>query len=386
VQYGFAKFIGLKKCISSQSEPVAQTVLQRIVDAYVVTPAVKDVLTDLSESGGSLRDVAKRLADLENSVSGVAAGSKVVSGVLSAAMPPMGERILSGVPWLDSRIGRGRGPSRGSSIGIIAPQRNGKTTLGIELAIAQATMGKDALLVLAEEGITRAMKRRIVACAIGVPTTVIEDCNDDPVKAMETVQNRELAKKRWALVDRHLHVYDMIARPGTFDSIGDVISQVMSKTSNNMSYVYIDWAGLLADKLMGGEGGRKFHSKEEALKTIGMTVTNWAAVHNINVAISQQMAPALISESPTKDRGYTCAADCKGFTETFKYVIVINPADKNGFNVVSIPKCRDDEMPGRFVLKLRGELGKFEDVSDRYIVEGRNITYVRKGDNESQAS
>jgi RecA/RadA recombinase len=164
VSADFAALSGWCAQIDDRSEKLARRVVRFITERCVIVPAAKELLQtaldSASRSDEFLGSIGEKLQKLENEQKSLAGGLSI-SNISTFSDADGGERVLTGVPWLDARFGDGAGPVRGCTVGIIGPQGGGKTTMGINLAVSQALNCQHSLLVLAEEGISKSMRRKI---------------------------------------------------------------------------------------------------------------------------------------------------------------------------------------------------------------------------------
>lgn len=246
------------------------------------------------------------------------------------------------------------------------------TSLGIQLAVNQALQGNDAMLVLAEEGLTKPMQRRIISCVTGCPTKHIEQAHqlEDAIKSAGV--DVLTARKKIALAEKHLHVYDMIRNPGGVD---DVIAEIHNHKRKfpSLTYVYVDWAGPIARRMEQQPRKGQPHTMQSALKELADSLARTAAELNINIVTSHQLAPAKVAKGPYAEPSQYDAAECRGFTEMAKYALVINPRTEDGVSICSITKSRDDQPPDKFILRLRGEISTFMEVTDQFEWRGKKI-------------
>jgi hypothetical protein len=173
-----------------------------------------------------------------------------------------------------------------------------------------------------------------------------------------------LAAKRLELIKKHLHVLDLAKLGGGIESVVAEIATLCA-SGKQPTYTYVDWAGIMAarDDLV-ASGKRQM---EAALKHISYTAADAAAKYNVMIAVSQQMAADAVKKGPAAMNDQYCAAHCRGWTEPFKYVFVINPPHPvNRTSVFGIPKARDDPPQDRFVVRLHGDIASFRDVTSDY--------------------
>jgi hypothetical protein len=369
--------------LTSNSDPLIREVFSTIASEYVFKPQKEAILKE-GLATASISDISKKL-DLLCSKQQATKGGLAESGVLSKVVKDSGDRLLTGIPWLDSRLGGGRGPVRGCGIGIFAGGGVGKTALGIQIAISQAMMGKDSALVLAEEGVSKPLQRRMQACTLGIPTPMIEECNDNLEEAIAKAGlDRNLSLDKISMVDKYLHVIDLVNGNSTA-SLGAVKGELENLAANRAvpTYVYVDWAGLIADRML-HDKEYKFDDKHMALAHLAEEMSLTAARMNNVIAVAQQMAADAFKKGPFHDNDHYCAADNRSISNTFQYVFVINPkCPKTDVQRFKIAKARHDMTNQVVLVKLRGELGRFDDVTKQYKAAAKRYVDLRNLNDEN---
>jgi hypothetical protein len=127
-----------------------------------------------------------------------------------------------------------------------------------------------------------------------------------------------------------------------------------------------------------GFKGMELRTQYDALKVLGMELSQVAESTKTIIAVSHQMAGAQVKKGWHADTDQYCAMECSTFTETFKYVMVINPREKkSGLSWLTIAKSRDDPVSTRLIVKLRGELSQFVDVTNDYNTNPSKATGFR---------
>lgn len=371
----FGSFMAFRATVDERSEGMARDLVAHIAQICVYKPALDEVLKDAKEAP-NIKNIVKRIQELEAQQSATQGGLSI-TGLASMAIGDEGQRVPTGIPWLDALFGDGAGPVLGCVMAILAPQGCGKTTLGFQLAISQAKSGRHVMLVLAEEGLTLSVRCKIYACALGIDYPLIqaapgETMNDKIRYAVGHERlNKAIAARTMAMIDKYLHVLDLVSRPGGVALIKAEMHHLAGKGEQPV-YTYVDWAGIIADREMALSG----RTKEQELKTLSYELSSLAQATNSIIAISQQMAPAIVTKGPFRINDHYCAADCKGFTEPMKYVFVINPREpRTKFSLCYVAKSRDDAPPDPLIVYLQGERATFNNM-DEY--EKRGQRFQRK--------
>lgn len=359
----------------TRGEDLARYVIQHIVKVQVYEPAARSAI-DEAASSGQFNLLAARLQELNGQQTGLN-GGKSIDKVLSVDLRQRGERMLTHVSWIDQRLGRGRGPVVGCTMVLIMPQGVGKTSLGMNLCINQALAGKDALLVLAEEGLSASVQQKIKGCALGVDYGLFDTMTDAEVFA-HCKLSPILSVQKLQKIETHLRVLDLSSGVGGVDEIVAEIASLEARKRKPV-FVYVDWAGFIVNRLTAVTSGKV--TKEAALKSLSYALAEAAVRFNNIICIAQQMSGVAVERGPTGMNDQYCAEDCKGFTQPAKYVIVVNPHSEQGdirVNVCNIAKARDDAKPDRFVVRLKGEMSTFVDVSTDFEIKKKAISDKRK--------
>jgi len=383
IQEEFAQFKRYRPNVDARSEPHVRGMIKSIAEKCIHGPAMEELLSS-ALSHKNLEGLGKQIQDIEAKQAAISGGLSF-NNIISTPSPAAGERVSSGIPWLDARLGNGRGPVNGCGIAIIAGQGVGKTAMGIQMAIAQALQERHTLLVLAEEGLSQAIKRRIISCAIGVSTVALEAAKDDLDVIAKASENPVAIAKRFAAVDKYVHVLDLVKNSGDLDAItGEISAKKLS--NSDLAYVYVDWAGPIADRML-QRGNKALKSKYDALKLLQSEIAQCAARNNIIISISHQMAAKNFKMGARAENDHYCGMDCNSFTEMMKYAFVINPRDSTtGISIFKIAKARDDIPDVKIPIKLKGELSQFVDCSHQFEIAAKSNRLNSKLDKEDKSS
>lgn len=360
---------------------LCQAIVAWIADVCVFRVEAGELL-----QGAAFGAVPDDLAALADKLQGLAtrkaasAGSAVTEDLFAEA-PVDNPRRRSGLPWMDSMFGGGRGMVRGAVAGIIAPMAHGKTTMGVLQTVTAALQGETALLCLAEEGLTQTVRTRIMACATSIDTQELEGVDLRSVQAIVDVAvrlglNGEATAIKIANVRKHLKVLDLVETEGGFEEIETTVAN-LAMSGRNPECLYIDWAGKMADRIMAkGLRGRSFKEKRDALSLLSECTAELAYRHNNTTWISQQMTTEASKAPAGTIHTQYVAMDCQAWAIPFKYLMVLGTRDKQtGIQQCRIAKARDD-APDQFrLLKMHGAIARFEDVSDAFQLSGKNIRH-----------
>lgn len=263
------------------------------------------------------------------------------------------------------------------------------TTSGFEFCINKALLGKPSLLSLAEEGLTRNVLNKIAARTTGISSNEIAkidvtDFNNILSLAKSKDMDLEMLKLKHDMVQKNLHILDLVENEGGMEEIESTIDS-MAMADKKPHTIYIDWAGIMAERIMSvGLRGREFSEIFDALKALSFAAENLAERHNTFTVFSHQLA----SVAAAKGVGYNTtvydAADCKTWTAPFMYVLTISGMHpKTLLQRARLVKSRYEPPGQEAVLKLHGAFSRFEDMSDKFELRGKN--FVSKTPKDSKA-
>ncbi len=228
-------------------------------------------------------------------------------------------------------------------------------------------MGHHSLLVLVESGMEVNVRRNIKACLTGISTLLLEQTNGHIGEAAKlagfTPDQIELAYQKWRLSETYLHVLDCQQHSGAgLLAIEAEVAQLVA-SGRKPAVVYIDWAGLVGNRMMSMSEPYKFEKMEPALKCFGDRMSEMAGRHNLLACCSHQMAAAEYRRGAFAVTDQYCGQDSRGFTQSMKYVIIINQKDKRApveqqRQIMRIAKARNDPEQS-CVVKHLGPLQRF---------------------------
>lgn len=375
--------------VDDRSIKLCQDMIQQLADTCVFEPAAMALISNgaMSTPVDQLDDLICKLQEVSSQRRSTNA-SDVVNNVMTTKIED-GQRELSGVSWFDARCGEGRGPVLGTVMGLLAPQGAGKSTSGFEFCISKALLGKPALLALAEEGLSRNVLNKIVARTTGISANEISkvdvsDFNNVIELGKHHGMDIDMLKMKHDMVQKNLHVLDLVANEGGMEEVESTIDS-MAMADKKPHTIYIDWAGIMAERIMSvGLRGREFTDIFDALKALSFAAENLAERHNTFTVFSHQLG----SVAAAKGVGYNTtvydAADCKTWSAPFMYVLTISGMHpKTLLQRARLVKARYEPAGQEAVLKMHGALARFEDMSDKFELRGKN--FVSKTPKDSKA-
>ncbi len=355
------------KWATKDSLMLARTIMQHIVKTCIVDDQ-SNALVDEAKANNNLTGLGKRLEEIESKFSYLQGGLSTTGFGPEVDTPEdSGGRILTGCSFIDSRLGMGHGPTTACAMAIIAGQGSGKTTLGIQMACEQVLMGHHTLLVLVESGMVATVRRNLKACLTGISTIYLEQTLGHIGEAAKlagfTPEQIELAYQKIKLSDQYCHIFDCNKYGGAaLNAIKAEVAQ-LDASGRKPEIVYIDWAGLVANRMLAASEPHKFEKLEPALKYFGDQIADMAGKHNLLAVASHQMAAAEYKRGAFALTDQYSGQDARGFTQSMSYVIVINQKDpkapiNEAKQAMRIVKSRNDP-PQSFVVRHMGPLQRF---------------------------
>ena len=376
----FKRFMQFMPEVEDTSRATAYELLQTAVDQLKVRPAIRDTL-ERALSEDTYDDLSARIDQLSRQRLGTAKSLSVNNATQFVNTNQDGQRLKTYIQWFDARVSS-PGPVRGGCMGIIGPMGGGKTTFGIQLAVQQALAGRHSALILVEEW-SNSVRRKLLACATGIPTNEIERHGDDLERAVvEGGYDMDLVLPKRQMLDQYLHIVDL-TNEGGCEEVENELS-IWKQQDRLPDYLYLDWAGELADRMVQSDERFK-DNKRGAIEYIMKQAARWAKDYDIFTAVSQQMDAETAKKGPFAKSSQYSAMDCRSFAAHLKYCIILNPKDENtGLQIVRFGKVRDDAPVAPFCLRLRGEISQFEDASAEWDVNtgGRIVRSSKRRKNE----
>lgn len=361
--------------VTASSTEVAKDVRAYLIKRCKFDVEVQSLASQIQyESDGDIQShLINRLAELR-SKQRMSADGFSESGFLE--FEDTSGRVLTGVDFIDSRLGVGKGPVKSAVFGIIIPQGGGKTTLGNQISVSQALMGKPGMLVIGEQGMDPDYKRRLISVSTGIPTPVLEaHRNDIKSAAAATGVDYDAAMTRALMVEKNLSWVDLIMNPITWEEAEiEIERRCEASAEERLEVIYVDWGSAIA-RMMKAQSYRGLRIKDEydALSILGESLSGLAARNNVLIVISQQMAAEYASKPYMEVDHYSCLTN-RMFMAQFKYVMTVQcRCPRTQLQVAGIPKARGDPFyvgADRFIVSLDGERGIFNERSD-YIIKGR---------------
>lgn len=367
-------FIGFVHKVDDKSVKLANDVLQHLLSVCLFEPAKREIVQAMPP------DLVNKLVALEaraKSTLGQASTHNVLDCVISDLG---GQRIPSGIPFLDAMVGQGAGLVTGSAVGLIAPQSAGKTTTGVMLAVAQALMNRPSVLAFVEEGLTESVQRNIMAATTGISTVLLEKVGGNLDEAIKLAGlNREQVMLRKAAVNANLHVLDLVKEKTGWAGIQNEVDR-LCQMGKAPSYTYIDYAEVLATQELQLRG--KVPDKDLMFAQLGQIshdVTNLASRTNSLVCISQQMQPELTKKGVSFVYDEYSGKGNRGFTGPFKYVITLSPqCPRTLVQVLRLAKSRNDARHQKCLIRIDGPNARLMDVSSDYQLTGKRVVETGK--------
>jgi len=289
-------------------------------------------------------------------------------------------RIKLGIDFIDAVLGAGAGAFSPCTAILLAGQGCGKTTAGNQICVAQALMGRRALMVVAEQGFDPMYRARLQSCATGIETNKIAQRKFDLLLAAgDSGLDVNMVREIQTTVDRRLHVYDMVREQGNLpDGIESEIRRLKEASGDPLEVVYVDWCGKIADRIMdvGFNGRTAFKEKRDAIQYFADTMSEVASRNKVFIVLSHQLASAQTAMAATKEYSHSDSMDCKSISALAQYAFIFSPRDaKSRVQLFSMSKARYDPTlagPDRIPVLLNGPTAKFSRV-ENYVLSGNKL-------------
>jgi RecA/RadA recombinase len=257
-------------------------------------------------------------------------------------------RVKLGIDFMDASLGAGAGVFSPCTAILLGPTGGGKTTVGNQICVAQALMGRRALMVVSEQGCDPMYRARIHSCATGVETSKIANRKFDLLLAAgDSGMDVNMVRDVQRSVDSRLHIYDMVLGANNLpDGIETEIRRLKEASGDPLEVVYIDWCGKIADRIIDvGFQGRKYRSdqKREAIQYFADSMAVVAAKNKVFIVLSHQLAAAQTAAAATKVYTAADSMECKGIINDAQYCFIFSPRDAHTkVQLFSMTKARYD--------------------------------------------
>lgn len=289
-------------------------------------------------------------------------------------------RVKLGVDFIDAVLGAGAGPLSPCTAILLAAQGCGKTTMGNQICVGQALMGRRALMVVAEQGFGPMYRARLQACATGVESAKIAERKFDLLQAAgDSGFDVNMVREIQCTIDRRLHIFDMVKEPNNLpDGIEIEIQRLKEASGDPLEIVYIDWCGKIADRIMdvGFHGRTKFKEKRDAIQYFADAMAEVAERNKVFIVLSHQLASANTGLAATKEYNHADAMECKSISALAQYCFILSPRDVGTkAQLFSMSKARyDPPLAGadRTVIMMNGPIARFA-LTTEFCLQGARI-------------
>jgi hypothetical protein len=365
----FVEFGKLIPVVDSKSLPLARDILAFIHRVCVYEPQVK-LAAEQAMDSRELDDLGPQLVSLTLAHNAVKGSNRTSSEVVLTDEDVV-MRVTTGISFIDRVLGDGQGPAYPGVVGIIAGQGSGKTTLGVQMVLAQASLGRHSILALAENGWQdRAVQLSALACCTGIDFKILEKAKDLRAAAAAAGLDVELCVRKAAAMKEYAHIVDLASSGGDLAEVDARIAELIQE-GRKPSLAYIDWAGCIAERMLNNpRGSRKMKDKREALEAISTEVASMAERHQMLIVISQQMNADYVRRGRFGQYDHYCAHEDRMFTANFKYVATItttgdDPQGRHGdVQVLEWVKARVDASKTKTLLRRHAPTASFIEATD----------------------
>lgn len=390
-------------------------ILQRLLQERAVLYPFRDAV---SQGGsGSYLSQFNELLDAVNAQTSMIA--TLQQRPLQPTMPQRGEPLPApialtptGVDFIDSFI---RGQRVGDCNGILGVFGSGKTTLAIQLSVANAKSfftagmaqnqpGKISVLVSYEEPKEKLI-RRVWSNACQIRYSKMENLTDwSELSTQDTLEDYERRlcgpaapgslilseTERWDLTSHWLnqcfHLIDMSggednpgAGCGYVDELASALERIRLETGRQIGAVHIDYAKLMCERYMQATG-EKNDAIRHYIGQLGDQLRRKIGDHfGCTVWLFHQFAGDQSKRSPTHLMHHMDASESKSFAEHLACCGCLGVMDKTtGCVLFNWSKNRYNANHGRAmpVLQIDGEFRRLVDVSHRYVPDAQTHRFI----------
>lgn len=373
----------------SRSLTLARAVRTEILRRCALVPDATRVLQEAASMAerGDVKAATELTEQVKLSLqkhSQAAGPQSLAMGDIPMDFGDMGDgRVKLGIDFIDAALGAGAGAFSPCTAILLAGQGCGKTTGGNQICVAQAMMGRRALMVVAEQGFDPMYRARLQSCATGIETAKISSRKFDLLLAAgDSGANLDMVNQIQQTIDRRLHIFDMVKEQGNLpDGIETEIRRLKEASGDPLEVVYIDWCGKIADRIMdvGFNGRTSFKEKRDAIQYFADTMSEVASRNKVFIVLSHQLASAQTAMAAAKEYTHADAMDCKSISALAQYCFILSPRDsKTKVQLFSMSKARyDPPIAGgdRVPILLDGPRAQFKR-AEKYAVQGSRIGLI----------
>jgi len=392
---------------------LARTILRRLIIARGVFSPVRRIINNAGMQSvpvdlfGVLQ-AATRLHSEANTLSDLPVVE--MAPEFGTAINTQLELTPTGTTFMDTALG---GQRAGEVYGLLGPTGGGKTTMGVHLAISNAslcwfmaqqnnTRPKISIYVTAEESAVLLRPKvwsgffRIPRDRVSVPdpftnmttqATLLPYEREDQRGQPHVLSERERYELRRPILTACFRVLDISgsveypnAGTGYIDEIEAHISRLVESLDNvEVSMVVIDYAGLVVERHMHANGMDE-GKRTPLLKYFGSRVRQQIAERfQCPVWVLHQLNGEIGKSAPTRRLKHTDAADSKSFAENMAVCGVLGVADPvTGCRMFNFSKTRNraNENVAPAILKIHPEFALMVDVSSQYVVSDSGAGFL----------
>ena len=277
-------------------------------------------------------------------------------------VPPAPEFVRKpfGVDWLDAMTGGGPGES--DVVLFVAPSGGGKTVLGTQLAWARCRRDEYALYLSYEQSIDGNITLRFYSLATGLPMSIFEgrSSEDLPRSVADNLTQAQQAHGKF-LLD-----YDMstgLAGSGGLGEITGIVRQ-LSQRGQKPTLIVVDWVQTVVARHM----ARMELPLSQLSAQMDLFANGFAqlcTVEKIQGLLLQQL-----DTGHQRQRGFephhSLAACCKSLGNYCRHAIGITRLNDQmiGTMVRTKGTAMADDEHSRKIVRLRGDLNRFEHIED----------------------
>lgn len=350
-------------------EFIEEKLTQYYSETELSTQHARDMLRIIldNQNLNNLRDTLDKISDLETGRGNIA--TAVTELMVDALDVPVqaspfddlennlevGQRAPTHVQWLDN--GLEDGLSVGEMLAFLAPSGGGKSTLGLQIWIAQALAKEYCAYFSIEQAMKGDFTLRSAVLAGACTRADIEVGWDkvDPRIRKAIDQNKPVLKEYGAFFDfvgKEIKTIDTLLEP----------LRVMKRQGKLPKYVIIDWWGLIIDKILGAHA-KDATAARRATRRFIAEMSSGIKELGCRLIVLHQLSGEAASKGAKAIQSSHSAQEDRNFNNLFDFALTCSKKGKDGLVRVFWDKARRTEN-NLINLKLDGKACRFTNFTD----------------------
>lgn len=285
-------------------------------------------------------------------------------------------RVPFGMEWLDNLLGGGM--ADGDAMLFVAPSGGGKTVAGTNVAWCRAMCRMHAVYCSYEQEIDSGdILLRYFAMATGHPRKEFEGKNmsDMPIEIQQKFQEAREA------FGQYTHLYDMSGAEQGFGGIADYYEILNDLRADGIkpTLLVVDWVQTAVLRFMAAQGINEMELTQR-MDTFAREFAMFCRDQKVQGVLLQQLDTANQRKKGIEPH-HTLAAKCKSMGNYMRYAVGLGRMGEDGYGRMFRTKA--NTLPGdnaTQLVRLNGDLNRFEEASSDVMFDARSNSYVRKAE------